>query len=386
MGKPYNRPLRVATVLAHLCCHNKKLPQGAPTSPVISNMVCAKMDSQLQKLASIQRCSYTRYADDITFSTSRKDFPASIAVINSLNQVEPGPEFVAIINGNGFRIHPEKVWLRCRDRRQEVTGITVNDFPNLPRRFTSQIRAMLHAWKTYGLVAAQSEHYAKYDWKHRAPWRKPPPFQFILKGKIEYLGMIKGKTSRTYLNFLHQLRDLAPDLVPPGPLSPLEALKKHYDDLVNLENPQARGYLLQDLLRELFKLFCISMTQPFTRNKGAEQIDGAFEFKGWHYLVECRWREKIANEREVAGLYLQVDRSGDQTMGIFLSINGWSENVPKLLKQNRQKSIILINGNDLKGVLNGSLTLQELLQGKIQALNRDSEPYCSVNDIMKGKG
>jgi hypothetical protein len=243
---------------------------------------------------------------------------------------------------------------------------------------------MLHAWETYGLELAQGEHYAKYRWKHRAPWKGPPPFQFVLKGKIEYLGMIKGKTSRTYLHFLRQLRDLDPRLVP-EPLSPLEELKGHYDALVNSVNPQARGYALQNLLRELFTLSGIPMTRPFTRNKGAEQIDGAFELAGWQYLAECRWREKIANEREVAGLYTQVDRSGDQTMGIFLSINGWSDNVPTLLKLNRRKSIILINGDDLKGVLNGSVTLQEILQGKLQALNRDAEPYCPVEDIMKGK-
>jgi RNA-directed DNA polymerase len=384
MGKPYNRPKRVATVLAHLCCHNGNLPQGAPTSPVISNMLCAQMDSQLQKLASTQRCTYTRYADDITFSTSRKDFPVSIAAINNLNQVEPGPEFKAIVTGNGFCIHPEKLWLRRRNRRQEVTGITVNDFPNLPRRFTNQIRAMLHAWKIYGLEATQCEHYAKYTRKHRAPWKNLTPFQFILKGKIEYLGMIKGKTSREYIQFLQQLRNLDPNLVP-EPLSPLEALKSRYHALVTSNDPQARGYSLQDLLRELFKIFSIPMSKPFTRNKGAEQIDGTFELNGWQYLAECRWRDEVANGRDLDGLYGQVDRSGDQAMGVFLSINGWSDSVPTLLKQNRRKSIILINGNDLMAVLNGQLSLQEMLHGKFQSLSQKSEPYCPVDDIMKRK-
>ncbi len=382
MGKPYNRPARVATVLAHLCCHNGTLPQGAPTSPVVSNMICARMDSQLQKLASTQRCSYTRYADDMTFSTSRRDFPAPIAVINSLNQIEPGREFASIVTGNGFCIHPEKLWLRRRDRRQEVTGVTVNDFPNLPRCFTNQIRAMLHAWKKYGLEAAQSDHCAKYARKHRAPWRAPTPFQFVLKGKIQYLGMIKGKTSRSYLRFLRELRALDPRLVS-EPLSPLEALKRRYEELVASDNPQARGYSLQDLLRELFTSSGIEMSKPFARNRGAEQIDGAFALGGSHYLAECRWREELANGRELDGLYGQVDRSGDQAMGVFLSINGWSDSVPALLKQNRRKSIILINGSDLGAVLAGQLSLQEMFQGKLQALNRDSEPYCPVDDIMR---
>jgi RNA-directed DNA polymerase len=79
MGKPYHLPERVARFLAHLCCYKGVIPQGAPTSPDISNMICAQMDSQLQQLAFANRCTYTRYVDDITFSTSRREFPSTIA-------------------------------------------------------------------------------------------------------------------------------------------------------------------------------------------------------------------------------------------------------------------------------------------------------------------
>ncbi|MDR3553811.1 MAG: reverse transcriptase domain-containing protein [Syntrophobacteraceae bacterium] len=150
MATPYNLPEKVATFLAHLCCYKGSLPQGAPTSPIISNMICAKMDSQLQRLAALNRCVYTRYADDMSFSTSRRTFPAAIAVENDLGQVEAGLELTAIIHSNGFSLHPQKIWLRRRDRRQEVTGVTVNVLPNLPRKFTNNIRAMLHAWEKFG--------------------------------------------------------------------------------------------------------------------------------------------------------------------------------------------------------------------------------------------
>ena len=140
MGKPYNLPEKVATFLAHLCCYKGSLPQGAPTSPIISNMICAKMDSQLQRLATANRCVYTRYADDMSFSTSKRSFPTVIAVQNDLGQVEAGPELTHIIHSNGFSLHPEKIWLRRQDRRQEVTGVTVNVIPNLPKKFTSNIR------------------------------------------------------------------------------------------------------------------------------------------------------------------------------------------------------------------------------------------------------
>ena len=382
MGRPHNLPEKVATVLAHLCCYDRRIPQGAPTSPVVSNMLCAQMDSQLQWLANTRRCTYTRYVDDLTFSTSRRDFPSGIALVNDLNQVQPGNELSQIIEQNGFSIHPEKVWLRRQDRRQEVTGVTVNDFPNLPRKFTNQIRAMLHAWEEYGLEAAQSDFETKYDHKHRAPWRGPPAFGQVVKGKIEYLGMIKGKGALTYLRFLDRLGRLAPELTDGRG----ELLLRSYDALGAAGDPHHRGYSIQDLLNNIFRLFDIPVHRSFTRNKGGEQIDGAFEFKNWYYIVECRWRKKVASIRDIDGLRGQVDRSGGQTMGVFLSIKGWSDHVPKLLKQNPTKGILLIDGHDIRSVLVGTIELQELLRGKVEKPALKSEPFISADDISPKKG
>src|SRR5215204_5335078 len=83
LKKPYNLPEDVATLLAKICCFGNNISQGAPTSPVISNMICAKMDSELQDLAWTCRCYYTRYADDITFSTTMPKFPIQIAKAHS---------------------------------------------------------------------------------------------------------------------------------------------------------------------------------------------------------------------------------------------------------------------------------------------------------------
>ena len=69
-------------------------------------------------------------------------------------------------------------------------------------------------------------------------------------------------------------------------------------------------------------------------------------------------------------------------MGVFMSIKGWSDHVPKLLKQNPTKRIFLMDGRDLRAVLTGTVTLQEILQAKIQELNLRSEPFISVVDIV----
>jgi hypothetical protein len=150
---------------------------------------------------------------------------------------------------------------------------------------------------------------------------------------------------------------------------------------IDSSDPQARGYLLQDLLNRAFDLDGIPPTKAFIRNNGGEQIDGAFELDGWYYIVECRWRKKLADVRELDGLLGQIGRSGRQTMGLYLAINGWSEHVVPLMKQNQNKSIVLMEGFDLRTVLAHPLDLRTLLKAKIRALNLDAEPYLSISRI-----
>ncbi len=100
-------------------------------------------------------------------------------------------------------------------------------------------------------------------------------------------------------------------------------------------------------------------------------------------LVECRWRKKPADTRQLDGLQGQVDRSGKQTMGLFLSVNGWSDHVPATLKQNSKKSIILMDGYDLRCVLSGHADLRDLLLSKVATLNFESEPFLSVIQYLK---
>lgn len=159
-----------------------------------------------------------------------------------------------------------------------------------------------------------------------------------------------------------------------------------FDELHKSDDPHKRGYLLQDLLKRIFDLHQINVMKSFTRNTGAEQIDGAFRLEGWHYLVECRWRGQLADIRELDGLKGQIDRSGKQTMGLFLSINGWSKNVPPLLKQNPDKSIILMNGYDLRSILHFQVDLKDFILTKLAKLNLESEPFYGISEYFQDKG
>jgi len=163
----------------------------------------------------------------------------------------------------------------------------------------------------------------------------------------------------------------------------LDILLMMFDELAQSSDPQRRGLLLEDLLNRTFDLYEIPVVRSFTRNDGAEQIDGAFKIEGWHYLVECRWRKKLADIRQLDGLKGQIDRSGKQTMGLFLSIEGWSRNVPTLLKQNPNKFIFLMDGYDLRNVLCGYVDFRDFLFAKITKLNLEAEPFFGVADYLK---
>lgn len=134
----------VATLIAQIACHESKLPQGAPTSPVISNLIGNILDMRLVKLARAHGCSYSRYADDITFSTSTPCFPAEIAVQTSTSDWTLSITVEHAVKASGFKINPSKTRMLYRRSRQDVTGIVVNKFVNVDSDYRRRVRVMVH--------------------------------------------------------------------------------------------------------------------------------------------------------------------------------------------------------------------------------------------------
>lgn len=123
-----------ATVIAQLCCYQGKLPQGAPTSPIISNLICEILDFRLLQIAKRHMADYTRYADDLTFSSNDKNFLIKFKKFyDSINQQ---------IVSSGFSINEKKTRLQYRDSRQSVTGLTVNAKISVDHNYYKQTRAM----------------------------------------------------------------------------------------------------------------------------------------------------------------------------------------------------------------------------------------------------
>ena len=247
MARPYNIPAEAATVLAQICCFKGELPQGAPTSPIVSNMVCATLDSHLQKIAQRYNCLYSRYADDLTFSTRANKFPKSLAREVSTatgSEIVIGGELERLIRDNGFEVNPKKTRLQTPIRRLEVTGITINNFPNVQRRYLKELRAMIHSWRAYGKAAAELYFHSRYDQKHRNPQKPKPAFERVLKGKLDYLTMVRGKGDSVCIRLLRDFAQLEPSFRFTSTVTPKTNIKLAKDAVWVLEAVSGSGSAL----------------------------------------------------------------------------------------------------------------------------------------------
>lgn len=146
-NKDFELNEKVATIVAQIACHNNELPQGSPCSPIISNLVGHLLDVRLARLARTYKCTYSRYADDLTFSTNQKLFPKELA-----EQVDPescswkiGDALESEITRCGFTINEAKTRMQYRMSRQVVTGLVVNQKVNIRSDYYRYARAMCHS-------------------------------------------------------------------------------------------------------------------------------------------------------------------------------------------------------------------------------------------------
>jgi RNA-directed DNA polymerase len=228
-ANPYNLTKAVAHAVANAACFSGRLPQGGAMSPVLSNMVADRLDSELTRLCRTYRCRYTRYADDITISTNAKRFPRSLAYFDDSDDKRSlviGHALGAVIQANDFELNARKSRLNSKSDRQEITGIVVNEKMNVRRTFVRQIRAMLHAWEKFGLDAAQVEHLKR--WRSpigRVPLHESNNFEHILRGKLEFLRSVQGENKTVCRKLLVRFNGLPDRHTPPFRLLPTSAIE-----------------------------------------------------------------------------------------------------------------------------------------------------------------
>jgi hypothetical protein len=165
------------------------LPQGSPTSPTLTNFLCAILDRRLNGLAKRFGATYTRYADDITFSSQHNVFKDE-----GFNK-----ELYRIIQENQqLLINPDKTRLQRAGYRQEVTGLAVNEKPNVSRRYVKQLRMWLYYWEKYGVEKAEQIFRRDYITDKGHVKFINTPLVHVLSGKLEFIKMVKGIDDSTY--------------------------------------------------------------------------------------------------------------------------------------------------------------------------------------------
>lgn len=190
-----------ATTFANIVCHpNGFLPQGAPTSPIISNIICNKLDRELRDFAQIHNCVYTRYADDISISFKKSTFPYVIANKDLRGEINLSDDIKNIIADNGFVINEDKTHLANSYEKMQVTGIKINSKLNIDKRYIRRIRSIIWTIEKNidDLNVAREIFREKYHSRRTENNGSPEMFN-ALKSMINYIGFIKGKDDAVFL-------------------------------------------------------------------------------------------------------------------------------------------------------------------------------------------
>lgn len=203
---PETSRLDIANIIASLCCtemeverKNEKgewekvkrnvLPQGAPTSPVITNIVCQKLDYLLSGVAKRFGLKYSRYADDITFSSMHNVYQPESEFLKELHR---------IIAEQNFHIKESKTRLQKDGYRKEVTGLLVNEKANVHQRYIKQLRMWLYYWERYGYERASGFFLQQYIADKGHVKNVKPDMANVISGKLDYLKMVKGADNELY--------------------------------------------------------------------------------------------------------------------------------------------------------------------------------------------
>ena len=208
---PFNFPRGVANVVAGLCCHvngdgtANVLPQGAATSPLLTNAICDKLDRRMRGVAKRFGLHYSRYADDMTFSSMHNTY-------NGKPIYDEGSEFRTeikrIIEEQGFKMNDKKTRLQRDGERQEVTGLTVNQRANVTRKYVRDLRWMLHCWEKDGYGKAYALFYNYYKRTKGYIKKGEPVMENVIDGKLNYMRMVKGAKDSTYQKLLVRYNNL----------------------------------------------------------------------------------------------------------------------------------------------------------------------------------
>ena len=183
-NKSFELSETVATVIAQTACFENSLPQGAPSSPVITEFISQVLDFRLQSIAKNHRCTYSRYADDITFSTNLRQFPSKIGYSFPVPEKwVAGPSLDHAITKSGFALNVRKIRMQHASQRQATTSLTVNAKVNIGSYYYKGVRLTAHAMMKTGKAERPK--------KSTEPGKPLTPNQIL--GMLAHIHDVKGR-------------------------------------------------------------------------------------------------------------------------------------------------------------------------------------------------
>ncbi len=305
----------VATIIAQIACHENALPQGSPCSPVISNLIGNILDSRLLALARDARCTYTRYADDLTFSTNETLFPTEIAVNVHSSEWIAGKRLCKEIERAGFKLNVGKTRMSLHHSRQTVTGLVVNSKANINQGYYRSVHAMCHSLFRKGTyhrpVAENDEQTASL---------KP------LEGMLSHIYFVKARRDRKHK--VNQLAIKAGEFLPPH--APVDLYRKFlfYKHFVA---PSA-ALIVAEGISDLTYMHCAIRSL-------AESFPALAEVKDGKIIRLVNFLKPSGTTRDVLNL-------GHGASGQASLVSQYANNLKKYLHKPMEHPVIILCDND----------------------------------------
>lgn len=356
----YGLDLKVANFIAHLVTYNGTLPQGAPTSPIISNMMCSRMDSKLRKLAATSFSTYTRYADDITFSTTLKTLSPNLGFTDD-DHFEISGDIQLIIKEEGFEINPTKTRLQGSLVKQKVTGIKVNKILNVDRQVIREMRHLLQVWRTKGEGVANTQ-YLNY---HKVFKGSDSSMRNYVIGKIAFISMVRTRTNLDDVIVTNLKIQLTKCLDPDFQLTyeeKIERILTALDGIKKEKTKAASGYKFEEIITSLLRAEDLLIRGPFKAVHNSIQIDGHAYIKHHNYWIECKWIKRPVGTPDLGAFHYKLMCGSPGLRGIFISQLGYKKTADYLNERLHTGNGVIVLGIDqIKKALTSGKRFEDLI-------------------------
>ncbi|AFA46955.1 retron Ec67 family RNA-directed DNA polymerase/endonuclease [Acetobacterium woodii] len=373
----FTLPKEVATVMAQLVCYEKHLPQGAPSSPIITNLICNILDFRMLKLSRKYKFDYTRYADDLTFSSNNKYFLEKHQEIYD--------EISNEIERAGFRINERKTRLQYRDSKQQVTGLVVNKKINVDRVYYKKTRAMAFSLYSCGSFEIEGDQGSINQLEGRFAFiNQLDRYNNKLSSEKNDFRTLNSreKQYQQFLYYKYFFANKKPLIVTEGKTdvrylkAAMKSLCDEYPNLITKSSDTEFEFKVSFLRRTKRLNYFLNITQD-----GADTISSIYKFsqanneKG--YINYLEYFKKISNTNPKNPVILIFDNelNGDQSKG--------KNNKNKPL----QKFINLINlDNESHEKFKNSLSYNIL--GNFHLLTNqlvNNKDQCEIEDLIESK-